>query len=62
MVVALGRLVDALSFRPVAVACAFLAWYALFYLWIIWYLMRPQVRAAFESLAPAETARNQSGV
>ena len=62
VVVALSRLVDALTFRPIAVACAFLAWYALFYLWIIWYLMRPQVRAAFESLAPAETVRNKSSV
>jgi hypothetical protein len=62
IVVALSRLVDALTFRPVAVACAFLAWYALFYLWIIWYLMRPQARAAFESLAPVETARNKSSV
>jgi hypothetical protein len=61
VVVTLDRLADALSFRPVAVACAFLAWYALFYLWLIWYLMRPQVRAAFGLVEP-ETATKKSSV
>jgi hypothetical protein len=61
VVVLLDRLADALTFRPVVMAAGFLVWYALFYLWIIWYLRRPQVLAAFVPAQP-ETAAKQSSV